>query len=256
MVARLGEEVIKLEVPMKVDVNYGRTWGDAKHTWDELHGKVPQPRPVEIETPITIDPQPMPLAAATVNIGPPPPPPPPPPPSPPPSPPPGGNGRGDNSGFDGDYRHERRDGYPHGERASGRKVTEFVYHDLKGAPYLRVEKYVSAQGDKSFPQYRFDNGKWIKRGKNWPSIPYRLPELLAAPTDAPVEVCEGEKDADNLAKLGLIATTNPGGAGKWTPELNKWFTGFARANVYEDNDTPGHRHADTVARELLSIIGD
>jgi hypothetical protein len=37
MVARLGEEVIKLEVPMKVDVRYGRTWGDAKHTWAELH---------------------------------------------------------------------------------------------------------------------------------------------------------------------------------------------------------------------------
>jgi putative DNA primase/helicase len=38
MVARLGEEVIKLEVPMKIDVNYGRTWGDAKHTWEALHG--------------------------------------------------------------------------------------------------------------------------------------------------------------------------------------------------------------------------
>src|SRR5262249_49949833 len=37
MVARLGEEVIKLEVPMQVDVKYGRTWGDAKHTWAELH---------------------------------------------------------------------------------------------------------------------------------------------------------------------------------------------------------------------------
>jgi len=39
MVARLGEEVVKLEVPMKVDVNYGRTWGDAKHTWTELHAE-------------------------------------------------------------------------------------------------------------------------------------------------------------------------------------------------------------------------
>jgi hypothetical protein len=39
MVARLGEDVVKLEVPMKVDVKYGRTWGDAKHTWAELHGE-------------------------------------------------------------------------------------------------------------------------------------------------------------------------------------------------------------------------
>ena len=39
MVARLGEEVIKLEVPMKVDINYGRTWGGTKHSWAELHAK-------------------------------------------------------------------------------------------------------------------------------------------------------------------------------------------------------------------------
>src|SRR5262249_26992950 len=39
MVARLGEEVIKLEVPMKVDVKYGRTWGDAQHTWAGLHAE-------------------------------------------------------------------------------------------------------------------------------------------------------------------------------------------------------------------------
>jgi Toprim domain-containing protein/CHC2-type zinc finger protein len=38
-VARLGEEVIKLDVPMQVDVKYGRTWGDAKHTWAELHAE-------------------------------------------------------------------------------------------------------------------------------------------------------------------------------------------------------------------------
>ena len=37
MVARLGEEVIKLDIPMKIDVNYGRTWGDAKHKWEALH---------------------------------------------------------------------------------------------------------------------------------------------------------------------------------------------------------------------------
>src|SRR5262249_33456508 len=39
MVARLGEDIVKLEVPMKIDVSYGRTWGDAKHTWAELHAE-------------------------------------------------------------------------------------------------------------------------------------------------------------------------------------------------------------------------
>jgi DNA polymerase I-like protein with 3'-5' exonuclease and polymerase domains len=47
MVARLGEEVLKLEVPMKVDVHFGRNWGDAKHSWAELHaGAEPHVEPV------------------------------------------------------------------------------------------------------------------------------------------------------------------------------------------------------------------
>ena len=37
-VAKLGCDVVaNLEVPMKIDVKYGRTWGDAKHSWGELH---------------------------------------------------------------------------------------------------------------------------------------------------------------------------------------------------------------------------
>ena len=36
MVARLGCEAVSLEVPMRVDLKFGRTWGDAKHSWEEL----------------------------------------------------------------------------------------------------------------------------------------------------------------------------------------------------------------------------
>ncbi len=45
LIARLGEEAVKLEVPMRVDVKYGRSWGDAKHTWEELGGTAPAPKP-------------------------------------------------------------------------------------------------------------------------------------------------------------------------------------------------------------------
>jgi hypothetical protein len=188
-----------------------------------------------------------------------------PPPQPPPPPPPpedknpsSGNGHGDfdvdddtddDAGGDG-Y------GYPHGEREIGRKVAEFFYRNIKGALYLKVVKRVTKSGKNSFPQYHLENGQWVKGKPEGPALPYRVPELLAAPANATVEICEGEKDADNLAKLGLIATTNPGGAGKWTPDLNKWFAGFARANVYEDNDTPGHKHAAKIASELTGIIPD
>jgi DNA polymerase I-like protein with 3'-5' exonuclease and polymerase domains len=35
--AQLGCEAVQLEVPMLVDIGYGRSWGDAKHTWEDLH---------------------------------------------------------------------------------------------------------------------------------------------------------------------------------------------------------------------------
>jgi DNA polymerase I-like protein with 3'-5' exonuclease and polymerase domains len=37
LVARLGCEAVQLDVPMRVDLKFGRSWGDAKHTWAELH---------------------------------------------------------------------------------------------------------------------------------------------------------------------------------------------------------------------------
>jgi hypothetical protein len=55
---------------------------------------------------------------------------------------------------------------------------------------------------------------------------YRLPELIAAAPDVP-----------NVAALGLIATTNSEGAGKWASDLNKWFAGRQIVSVLEDNDS-------------------
>jgi hypothetical protein len=119
-----------------------------------------------------------------------------------------------------------------------------------------VAKYRTKAGKKSFPQYHWENGRWESGKPKGPPIPYHLPELLAAPPGAIVWICEGEKDAETLAAFGLISTTNPGGAGKWTPELNKWLSGFAGAYVLEDNDAPGHKHAAQVATALSGIIPD
>ena len=43
-VAQLGREAVTLEVPVQVDLKFGRTWGDAKHTWEELTGAAPAPK--------------------------------------------------------------------------------------------------------------------------------------------------------------------------------------------------------------------
>jgi DNA polymerase family A/Toprim domain-containing protein/CHC2-type zinc finger protein len=44
-VARLAREAVSLTVPIRVDVAYGRNWGEAKHTWAELHGETPADAP-------------------------------------------------------------------------------------------------------------------------------------------------------------------------------------------------------------------
>jgi CHC2 zinc finger len=43
-VAQLGRDAVTLEVPMQVDLKCGQTWGDAKHTWEELTGAAPTPK--------------------------------------------------------------------------------------------------------------------------------------------------------------------------------------------------------------------
>src|SRR5262249_54349563 len=36
-VAQLGAEAVQLDVPMRIDLKFGPSWGDACHSWAELH---------------------------------------------------------------------------------------------------------------------------------------------------------------------------------------------------------------------------
>ena len=81
---------------------------------------------------------------------------------------------------------------------------------------------------------------------------FRLPELIAAPKDAIVWIAEGEKDVLALVSLGLVATTNVGGAGKWKPEYSQFLKG-RHVVVLPDNDDAGRKHAAQVAQALDGI---
>src|SRR5262249_31715883 len=129
---------------------------------------------------------------------------------------------------------------------------EYIYLDKDKQPYLKVLRTSAKQ----FPQFHMEGGRWKAGTPKGPKIPYRLPELLAAAPDIPIWSCEGEKDSDNTAALGLIATTNPGGAGKWSSDLNEWFKGKQCVYIPEDNDAPGRAHARKVADALCGIVPD
>src|SRR5262249_57365864 len=91
---------------------------------------------------------------------------------------------------------------------------------------------------------------WLWNLKDIETVLYHLPQVVtAAQTGATVYVVEGEKDADNLLALGLVATCNPMGAGKWRDRYSEALRG-AHVVILPDNDTPGQNHAAQVARSL------
>jgi putative DNA primase/helicase len=103
---------------------------------------------------------------------------------------------------------------------------------------------------KTFTQRRPDgNGGWINSVKGIVLVPYRLPQIIQAKA---VFIVEGEKDAEALAALGLAATCNAQGAGKWRAEYNRHFAG-KRVCILPDNDDPGRKHARDVARQLHGL---
>ncbi|RXG85350.1 AAA family ATPase [Bradyrhizobium zhanjiangense] len=127
---------------------------------------------------------------------------------------------------------------------AGSPPAEYIYRLADGTPYLRVKR-------PGFYQAHWDGTGWANGAPKGPKIPYRLPEMLGAEHDD-VVVVEGEKDADNVAALGFITTTNSCGAEKFTADLAEWFKG---KNVYvlPDNDEPGERHAEQVIEILQPV---
>jgi hypothetical protein len=129
-----------------------------------------------------------------------------------------------------------------------RIVAQYDYRDEAGNVLFQAVRYEP----KDFRQRRPDGkGGWTWSVKGARVVPYRLPELLAAPA-RPVVVAEGEKDCDNLARIGVLTTCNACGAGKWTAEHSEYLRG-RRVIVLPDNDDAGRNHAQQVAQSLQGI---
>ncbi len=134
--------------------------------------------------------------------------------------------------------------------AAKRIVTAYPYRSAAGKVLYEVVRYEP----KDFRQRRPDGKDWTWNMNGVPRVLYRLPELLAADGNAWVFIVEGEKDADSLTALGLIATTNPGGAGKWGKMADDSALHGRRVAIIPDKDKPdakgrvtGMDHAQNVA---------
>ncbi len=147
---------------------------------------------------------------------------------------------------------ERDKESPSHDRPKRRIVKTYDYRDEVGTLLYQVCRFEPKSFAQRHPVGTNKDGsvKWEWGLNGVRRVLYRLPELLADPRQ-PVLVVEGEKDADALADLGLVATTNCGGTGMgWLAEYSQSLGG-RRCVVIPDNDRPGLEHAWTVAGSLI-----
>ncbi len=95
-------------------------------------------------------------------------------------------------------------------------------------------------------------GGWIWSGPSEDEVvPYNLPSVQEAlKKDETIYVVEGEKDCNTLISIGLVATSNHGGARKWYDTHSKRLKD-ADVVIIPDQDISGKDHAQKVARSLL-----
>lgn len=143
---------------------------------------------------------------------------------------------------------------PRAAEKLGRIVAEYDYLDASGARLYQVVRF----DPKGFRPRRApqagepSKNNWVWSLKGVPLVLYRLPDVLrAAAAHQRIYVVEGEKDADNLVHLGVVATSAQGGASKkWLPEYSESLRGACEVVVIPDKDTPGQQYASKVLAAL------
>lgn len=159
---------------------------------------------------------------------------------------------------------------------TGGKLTfdkAYDYRDEHGELLFQAVRWRTEGGGKTFsqrhPNPNFDasrprgedNPEWIRGLDGVRRVLYKLPDVLsnlAKKPGRPVFVLEGEKDVETAWALGLTATCNPMGAGKWLPAYSKLLAG-QNVIVIPDEDHSeskrdvGLRHAEAVCLSLYGV---
>lgn len=118
-------------------------------------------------------------------------------------------------------------------------------HIYPGGQMKKV-MYRRADGSKYACWLHMEGGTWQKGRGTAPHSLYIAGELAGA-----VFICEGEKDAETLHKLGYNAASGADGAGhgKWRPEYTEQLKGLPVC-IFQDNDKIGKDYAQETAVTL------
>lgn len=151
-----------------------------------------------------------------------------------------------------------RDATPPLEHAVGlgpgqKIVATFEFQAADGALLYRKHRIEPGPDgrSKSFQYDRPDGkGGWV-RGAGEDRVPYRLPDLLAAPRDLPIIMAEGEAKADRLAEWGFLATSHKDWKGFE-------FSGYVKGRmvfILPDNDEAGEKQAQATVEAIERAEG-
>ena len=127
-------------------------------------------------------------------------------------------------------------------------IATYAYHDETGA--LLYEAVRFEPKDFRFRRPNGTAGDWVWNLDGARRVLFGLPELRG---QTAAFITEGEKDALALRAVGLAATTNAAGAGRWTDAYAEQLraAGVDSVVVVPDNDEAGRKHADAVARSCV-----
>jgi RecA-family ATPase len=126
-------------------------------------------------------------------------------------------------------------------------VAIYDYLDEKGQLVKQILRYNYPKRFKV--RHKLPTGEWdFHRPEKL--VPYHLDEVVRAQNE--IYIVEGEKDADTLRKLHLVATTNPFGGGKWPQYFDQYFHGRT-IYICPDTDKGGQDHCQDVGKKLLHV---
>ena len=139
-----------------------------------------------------------------------------------------------------------------------KQTRSWEYPDRNGSRLIRVMRFDDGEGNKKIWQEHWDGSKWQKGIGDVAraNIPvYRYAEIREAIAQGePIYTVEGEPCADLLWKLGLAATTNIGGGGKFTLTDSLDLQGSKVIVIVPDRDKKGVEHTDKLAEHFPDAL--
>jgi len=139
--------------------------------------------------------------------------------------------------------------------ADGYRVTAgYQYCAADGEPWCRRIRFDHPSKRKEYRPMHWDGAHYVASEPPAPADGkplYRLPELLDADPAALVWIVEGEKCADTLTKVNMLATTSGSAASAsgvdWTPLAGR------HCRLWPDHDEAGRKYAEGVTAKLRAL---